>query len=155
MSRYHGARILSFAGEIEPQLEAFHAAVFLLGQLGVDHAAPGRHPLDAAVREQPLVARAVAMAHAAGDHVRDRLEAAMRMVRKPADVILRIVGAERVEHEERIEPALQRLRQHARQLHARAVRRRLAGDQPLDRARPRRPISVSGLVSVVVIAFSL
>jgi hypothetical protein len=47
---------LVLAGEVQPELEAFHAAVFLLGQLGVDHAAPGRHPLDAAVLQQPFVA---------------------------------------------------------------------------------------------------
>ena len=87
--------------------------------------------------QQALVPGVVAMAHAARDHVRHRLEAAMRMVRKAADVVLRIVGAERVEHQERIEPALQRLRQHARELHARAVGRRLAGDHALDRARLR------------------
>jgi hypothetical protein len=101
----------------------------------MDHATPGRHPLHAAVGEQPFVTGAVAVTHAAGDHVRDGLEAAMRMIRKPADVVLRVVGAERVEHEERIEPALQRLREHARQLDAGAIRCRLAGDEALDGAR--------------------
>ena len=67
----------------------------------------------AAVSSRPFVTGAVAVTHAAGDHVRDGLEAAVRMIRKPADVVLRVVGAERVEHEERIEPALQRLREHA------------------------------------------
>ena len=94
---------------------------------------------------KPFVAGAVAMTHAAGDHVRDRLEAAMRMVGKPADVVLRIVGAERVEHQERIEPALQRLRQHARELHAGAVRRRLARDQ---RARPRAAACTVSMLAV-------
>ena len=65
MSRYQGARILSLRRQVEPQLEAFHPAVFLLGQFGVDHAAAGRHPLHAAVLQQAFVAGAVAMAHAA------------------------------------------------------------------------------------------
>src|SRR5207248_6065160 len=100
---------LVLRGEIEPQLKAFHAAILLLGKLRVDYAAPGRHPLHAAVLQQTLVARAVAMAHAAGDHVRDGLEAAMRMVGEAADIVLRVVGTERIEHQKRIEPALQRL----------------------------------------------
>ena len=73
----------------------------------MDHAAPGGHPLHAAVAEQALVARAVAVAHAAGKHVGDGLEAAMRMVRKAGDVVVRVVAAERVQHQERIEAALQ------------------------------------------------
>ena len=89
--------------------------------------------------QQAFVAGAVAMAHAPGDHVGDRLEAAVRMVRKAADVVLRIVGAERVEHQERIEPSLQRLRQHARQLDAGAVGRGLAGDHALDACEVWRP----------------
>src|SRR6185369_9304454 len=64
-------------------------------------------------------------------------EAAMRMVRKPTDIVPRIVGAERVEHQKRIEPSLQWLRQYARELHPGAIRGRLARDQPLDRPRPR------------------
>ena len=123
--------------QVEPQLEPFHAAVFLFGELGVHDAAPGGHPLHAAVREQSFVAGAVAMTHAAGDHVRHRFNAAMRVVRKSADVVLRIVGAKRVEHQERIELALQRLCQHACQFHARAVGGRLTRDQPLDVARTR------------------
>src|SRR5579862_1410210 len=71
------------------------------------------------------------MAHAASDHIRDGLEASMRVIRKPADVILRVVGTERVEHQERIEPLLQILRKYARELHTGAVRRRLAGNHPL------------------------
>src|SRR4051812_49255848 len=77
------------------------------------------------------------MAHAAGDHVRDRLEAAMRVVGKSADVVLRIVRAERVEHEEWVQPPLQRLGQHAGKCHAGAVRRGLSGDQALDGTRSR------------------
>ena len=75
------------------------------------------------------------MTHAAGQHVRDRLEAAVRMIGKAGDVVVGFVGAERIEHQERIEPALQVLRQHAHQLDAGAVLRRLAGDDAVDRTR--------------------
>jgi chemotaxis protein methyltransferase CheR len=57
------------------------------------------------------------------------------MIREAADVVLRIVGAEGVEHQEWIEPALQRLRQHARELDARAVGSGLAAQGLYDRAR--------------------
>ena len=40
---------LVLRGEIEPQLEAFHAAILLLGKLRMDYSAASRHPLHAAV----------------------------------------------------------------------------------------------------------
>jgi hypothetical protein len=51
--------------QVQPELEAFHAAVFLLGHLAVDDAAAGGHPLHAAGHQQAFVAGAVAVAHAA------------------------------------------------------------------------------------------
>ena len=144
MSRYQGARILSFAGRLSQSWKPSMRPSSCSGSSEWMMPRPGGHPLHAAVGEQALVARVVAMAHAPGDHVRHRLEPAVRMVRKAADVVLGIVGAERIEHQERIEPALQRLRQHARELHARAVRRRLAGDHALDRARLRHALVVDG-----------
>jgi hypothetical protein len=100
----------------------------------VDDAAAGRHPLHAAVAQQPFVAARVAVPQAAGDHVGHGLEAAVRMVWKAADVVARVVGAEGVEHQIRVEPALQVLRQHAGQLDARAIAGGLAGDEALDLA---------------------
>ena len=61
------------------------------------------------------------MAHAAGEHVGDSLEAAVRVVREAADVVLRLVAAEGIEHQEGIEATLQILCQHTRQLDAVAV----------------------------------
>ena len=67
----------------------------------------------------------IAVAHAPGDHVGHGLEAAVRVVGKAADVVARVVGAEGVEHQERVEPVLQVVGQHAGQLDAGAVVRGL------------------------------
>ena len=96
-------------GEVDPQLEAGHAAFFLLGHLGVDDAAPGGHPLHAAGLQQAGVAHAVVVAHATRLHDGDRLEAAVRVVGEAADVVAGRVAAEGIEHQEGIEPLLQRL----------------------------------------------
>ncbi len=74
------------------------------------------------------------MAHAALEHDRDGLEAAVRVVGKAADVVARGVAAEGVEHQEGIEPLLQRLGQDARQLDAVAVGSGLAANDALDAA---------------------
>ena len=101
----------------------------------MDDAAAGGHPLHAARLEQADVADAVAMPHAALEHDRHGLEAAVRMVGKAADVVGRGIAAEGVEHQERIEPALQRLGQDAGQADAGAIGGRLAADGALDAAR--------------------
>ncbi len=97
-------------------------------------AAAGRHPLHAAGLQQALVAGVVAVAHAARDHVRHRLEAAVRMIGEAGQIVIRVIAAEGIEHQERIEPALQRLGQHAREPDARAVRGGVAGDDAFDAA---------------------
>ncbi len=122
-------------GQVEPELKAFHPAFVLLGHLAVDHAATSRHPLHAAGAEQAFVAGGVAVPHAAVEHVGHGLEAAVRMVGEAGDVVAGVVGAEGIEHQERVEPALQVLREHAGELDAGTVARGLAGDDPVDRAR--------------------
>ena len=42
------------------------------------------------------------MAHVAVEHVSDGFEATMRMFRKAADIVVRIIGIELIEHQERI-----------------------------------------------------
>ena len=126
---------LVLGGEVDPELEARHAARLLLRHLRMDDAAAGGHPLHAARLEQADVADAVAVAHAALEHDRHGLEAAVRMVGKAADVVGRGIAAEGVEHQERVEPALQRLGQDAGQADAGAVGGRLAADGALDAAR--------------------
>ncbi|MOA47752.1 hypothetical protein D3C78_1704180 [compost metagenome] len=98
----------------------------------MDHATAGSHPLHAARPEQAFVIAAVAVAHAPGQHVGHRLEAAVRMRRETGDVVARIVGAEFIQHQERVQPPLQVLRQYARQLDAGTVRSRHATDLLFD-----------------------
>ena len=74
----------------------------------------------------------VLVAHAAVEHVGDGFETAVRMVREARQIILRPVGTELVEHQERIEHVQLRRADDARQLDAGAIGCRhalqLAGD---------------------------
>jgi hypothetical protein len=63
----------------------------------------------------------VAVTHAAVEHVRHGLEAAVRMIGKSRDVVLCTVRAEFIEHEEWIEIGQLRLPDYTAQLHARAI----------------------------------
>jgi hypothetical protein len=101
----------------------------------VHDAAPGGHPLQAAGLEQADVAHSVVVAHAPGQHVGDGLEAAVGMVGEPANVVVRPVGAEGVEHQEGIEPAPQGRRQHPGEFDPGAVGGGLALHLLLDTAR--------------------
>jgi len=98
-------------------------------------AACRRHPLDASRGDDARVAGAVPVPYAPGEHVRDGLEAAVRMIGEAGDVFLRIVRAERVEQQERVQTALQIVGEDARQSHAGAVGRRLPGHLSLDLPR--------------------
>mmetsp|Transcript_5844 Transcript_5844/g.22885 ORF Transcript_5844/g.22885 Transcript_5844/m.22885 type:complete len:339 (+) Transcript_5844:3134-4150(+) len=130
-----GLAHLVAGGQVEPELEAGHAACVLLGGLAVDHAAASGHPLHAAVADQAFMAGRVAVAHAAVQHVGDGLETAVRVVGEAGDVVVRVVRAEVVEHQEGVEAALQVLRQHPVQLDAGTVAGRLTGDEALDLTR--------------------
>jgi len=90
-------------GQIDPQLEAAHQPFFLFGHFGMHDAASGGHPLHRARLEQADIALVVAVAHAAREHVGHGFEAAMRMVGKAREIGLRIVRAEFVEHQKRVE----------------------------------------------------
>ena len=52
--------------------------------------------------EIAAVAEVILMAHVAVEHVGDGFEAAMRMRRETCDVVVRVIGIELVEHQERI-----------------------------------------------------
>jgi len=73
------------------------------------------------------------MAHAAGEHVGHGLEAAMRVVGKSGDVIGGVVRAKLVEHQEGIDVGKLRRADEAVELHAGAVARRHAFDEPRHR----------------------
>ena len=85
-------------------MKTVHASVGVAaGHLLVQNAAPGGHPLDVSGGHLALVAQAVAVLHFAGQDVRDRLNAAMRMPRESSQVIGGILVAEIVQQEEWIE----------------------------------------------------
>src|SRR5207302_5664164 len=115
--------------QVDPQLEAAHAAAILLGHLRVDDAAPGRHPLHPAAGELAAVAEVVLVAHVAVEHVGHGLEAAVRMRRKAGDVVGGVVRRELVEHEKgvEIEPA------HAAEAAAKLDAGAVGGGHTLDR----------------------
>ena len=69
----------------------------------MEDAAAGRHPLHVAGAEAAAIAEAVAVFDRAGQHVGDRLDAAMRMPREPGEIFVRMVVAEVVEQQKRIE----------------------------------------------------
>jgi len=81
-----------------------HAALRVaLRHLLMENAAPGRHPLHVARTEIAAITQAVAVFDVTGQYIGDRLDAAMRMPRKPGEILLRAVVAEIVEQQERIE----------------------------------------------------
>ena len=87
----------------------------------MNHAAGGLHPLRAAGAQVALVAHAVLMPHVAIDHVGEGNEAPMGMVGKSGDVVVRIVTAEVVQHQERIKSAQGRGAKGAMHGHAGAL----------------------------------
>src|SRR5215213_44712 len=69
----------------------------------MENAAARCHPLHVARPHLTAVPETVAMLDGAGEHIRDRFDAAMRMPRKPCEIRVGIVVAEIVEEQERIE----------------------------------------------------
>src|SRR5712671_3733593 len=101
-----GRRHLEPRRQVCPQLEAVHPATRVsLRHLLVEDAASGRHPLDVSGPEAPAVAQTVAVINRAGQHIRDGLDAAMRVPWKSGAVVLGTIVAEVVQQEERIEIA--------------------------------------------------
>src|SRR5262245_46815230 len=69
----------------------------------MNDAAARRHPLHVAAAKRAAIAEAVAMFDSARQDVRDRFDPAMRMPRKACEIVARILVAEIVEEEKRIE----------------------------------------------------
>src|SRR5262249_15666795 len=87
-----------------PQLETVHPAVGIaLRHLLMQDAAARRHPLHVPRAEAAAIAEAVAVLDRTGQHVRDRLDPAMRVPREAREAIAGVVVAEVVEQPERIE----------------------------------------------------
>ena len=81
-----------------------HAAVQItLRHFLMEDSAAGGHPLHVAGRHFALVAETVPVLDRTCEHVGDRLDPAVRMPRESCSVIFRILIAEVVEQQERIE----------------------------------------------------
>ena len=73
------------------------------GHFLVDDAPARRHPLNIAGSDGAVVSHAIAVLDRSGEHIGDRFDAAMRMPRKPRQVIVRNIIAEIIEQQERVE----------------------------------------------------
>src|SRR4030095_3856416 len=104
------------------------------------NAAACGHPLDVSGAEAAAVAQAVAVLDGAGQHVGDRLDAAMRMPRKAGEVIRGHIVPEVVEQEERVEIGRLAKAEGASQVNACALERGLGSDQLLDRTNRHRAL---------------
>ena len=91
----------------------------------MDDAAPGRHPLRTAGEQVAAIAEMILVQHVSVEHVRDRLEATVRVARKTGDVVVGVVGGKLVEHQEGIKTDARALPEAAPKLDAGAVGSRL------------------------------
>src|SRR5271167_2844530 len=99
-----------------------HSSLLIaLGHLLVENAATSSHPLHITGSHFSLVAETVAVLDRTGKHIGDRLDPAMRMPGKSCKIILRILIAEVVQQEKRIEFLGLAEAKGALQLHARAL----------------------------------
>src|SRR6185295_16825147 len=94
-----------------------------LRHLLVEDAAARSHPLHVAGAEAAAIAEAVAVRHLTGEDVGDRLDAAMRMPREAGEIVGRVLVAEIVEQQKRIELARVAEAECALQLDTRAFER--------------------------------
>src|SRR5262249_9140526 len=88
--------------------------------------------LHIAGRDRPAVPHAVPMLYRPGENIGDRLDPAMRMPRKPRQVILRNVVAEVIEQQKRIEIRRVTKTKGAAKMHAGPFDGRLGADETFD-----------------------
>ncbi len=69
----------------------------------VQNAAAGGHPLNVPGGHPALVAQAVSVRHLSSQHIRDGLDSAVRVPRKPGNVVCRILVSKIVEQQKWIE----------------------------------------------------
>ncbi len=69
----------------------------------MQNAAAGGHPLHIACGHAALVAERIAVRHFAGENISDGLDAAVRMPGEAGEIVGRILVAEIIEQEERVE----------------------------------------------------
>src|SRR6266540_3584227 len=97
------ARHLELRRQVHPDLEPVEPPRPDLRHLLVQDAAPGGHPLHVARADDAGVPEAVLVGDTAAEHVRDRLDPAVRVDREPGDVVVWIVRAEVIEQEEGVQ----------------------------------------------------
>ncbi len=100
----------------------------------VHDAAAGSHPLDVARAKLAAIAEAVAVFDGAREHIGDRLDAAMGMPGKAGAIVSRVVAAEIVHHQERIEVGGVAETKGAAQAHAGALHGGTAEVDAFDRS---------------------
>ena len=76
-----------------------------LWHLLVEDARPSSHPLNITSAQSASVAETVAMFDGAVENVSDRFDAAMRVPRETADVVIGMIAAEIIEHQKRVKLA--------------------------------------------------
>ena len=118
------------------------AARIAFRHLLVQDAAACGHPLDVAGAEVAFVPEAVAVRDGPGEHVRDRFDAAVRMPREPGEVILRVLVAEVIEQQKRIELVGVAETEGTAELHTGALESGTRLDDSFDRTNGHRsPLS--------------
>ena len=111
-SWYAGACILSALGRLTQSWKPRIRPSVCSGISECTMPRPARHPLDAAGLDHALVAVVVLVPHAPVQHVRHRLEAAVRMRREAGEVVARVRAVEVVEHQERVDRGHPRVAAH-------------------------------------------
>src|SRR5437867_10857165 len=99
----------------------------------MEDAAAHRHPLHVPGAERAAVAQAVAVVDRAGEDVGDGFYPAMRVPGEPREVVLRVLVAEVVQQQERVELAGVPESERPTQPHARALDGGLRLNDRLDR----------------------
>src|SRR6267378_476314 len=82
----------------------------------------------------PLFPHTVAVLHRSREHIRNRLDAAVRVPGKPRQIILRHIIPKIIQQQERVEIRSIAKAERTAQVHSRPFRRRLGLDQPLHRS---------------------
>src|SRR5262245_12987291 len=128
--------------KVRPELEAVHPSIRVaLRHLLVEDAAAGGHPLYVAGAEAAAVAEAVAVFNGSGEDIRNRFNPAMRVPRKPCQVVLRVVVSEVVEQQERVEVGRVPEAKGALEFDASAFERRFGAEQASDRSNRHETVS--------------
>jgi len=107
------------------------AGLIALGHLLMDNSAACCHPLHVTRSDRTAVSHAVTVLHRSGQHISNRLDPAVGLLRKARQIICRNVIAEIIEEEERVELPSVSKAESAAQMHARTFESRLRLNETL------------------------